>query len=125
MRKLRIAVPTKTHAGLEDIVSEVFGKAKTFTIIDVKDGKVEKTQVIDNPAASFEYGAGPVAAKKMADLKVNSVVSPQLGPGAQSLLEHYKIRHFLIEPNNKVNDSIRETLSKLTSTEAGISSDIK
>ena len=35
MGKLRIAVPTKKHKGLEDIVSEVFGKAKTFTIVDV------------------------------------------------------------------------------------------
>jgi len=53
MRKLKIAFPTKTHAGLEDVVSEVFGKAKTFTIVDIEDGEVKDLQVIDNPAASY------------------------------------------------------------------------
>jgi len=113
MGKLRIVVPTKTHAGLEDVVSEVFGKAKTFTIVDVEDGEIKSVQVIDNPAASYEYGAGPVAVKTLADLKVDSVISGQLGPGASNLLEHYKIRRFSVKPNTKVADSIKEALSKL------------
>ena len=33
---MRIAVPTRAYAGLEDSVSEVFGKTKTFTIVDVE-----------------------------------------------------------------------------------------
>jgi len=113
MGKLRIVVPTKTHAGLEDVVSEVFGKAKTFTIVDVEDGEIKSVQVIDNPAASYEYGAGPVAVKTLADLKANLVISGQLGPGASSLLEHYNIRRFSVKPNTKVTDSIKEALSKL------------
>jgi len=113
MGKLRIVVPTKTHAGLEDVVSEVFGKAKTFTIVDVEDGEIKSVQVIDNPAASYEYGAGPVAVKTLADLKVDSVISGQLGPGASNLLEHYKIKRFSVKPNTKVVDSIKEVLSKL------------
>ena len=112
MGKLRIAVPTKTRAGLEDVVSEVFGKAKTFTVVDVEDGEVKNVQVIDNPAASYEYGAGPVAVKTLADLKVNLVISVELGPGASSLLEHYGINRFSVKPNTKVADSIKEAPSK-------------
>ena len=93
---------------MEDVVSEVFGKAKTFTLVDVEDGEVENVQVIDNPAASYEYGAGPVAVKTLADLKVDSVISGQLGPGASNLLEHYNIRRFSVKPNTKVADSIKE-----------------
>ena len=113
MGKLRIAVPTKTRAGLEDIVSEVFGKAKTFTVVDVENGEVKNVQVINNPAASYEYGAGPVAVKTLADLKVNLVISVELGPGASGLLEHYKISKLSVKPNTKVADSIKEALSKL------------
>lgn len=115
MGKLKIAVPTKTHAGLEDVISEVFGKAKTFTIVDVENGEVKNVQVVDNPAASYEYGAGPVAVKTLADLKVTLVISGQLGPGASSLLEHYGINHFSVQPNIKVADSIKEALSKIES----------
>ena len=54
MRKVRIAVATKGRGGLEDSVSEVFGKAKTLTIIDVENGEVKNVQVVDNPAASYD-----------------------------------------------------------------------
>ena len=113
MGKLRIAVPTKAYAGLEDVVSEVFGKAKTFTIVDVEDDEAKDAQVIDNPAASYEHGAGPVAVKTLADLKVDLVISGELGPGASNLLEHYNIRRFPVKSNTRVLDSIKETLSKL------------
>lgn len=113
MGKLRIAIPTKTHEGLKDVVSEVFGKAKTFTIVDVEDGEVKNVQVIDNPAASYEHGAGPVAVKTLADLKANWVIAGELGPGALSLLEHYNISHFRVKPKTKVPDSIKEALLKL------------
>jgi len=115
MGKLRIAVPTKTRAGLEDVVSEVFGKAKTFTIVDVENGEVKNVQVVDNPAASYKYGAGPVVVKTLADLKVDLVMAVELGPGASSLLEHYGINQFSVQPNIKVADSIKEALSKIES----------
>lgn len=118
MRKLRIAVPTKTHSGLEDVVSEVFGKAKTFTIVEVEDGEVKNVQVIDNPAASYEYGAGPVAVKTLVDLKVNLVMAAEFGPGASSLLEQHDIKKVSVKPNTKVADSIKEALSKLKAEKA-------
>ena len=113
MGKLRIVVPTKTCAGLEDVVSEVFGKAKTFTIVDVEDGEVKDVQVIDNPAASYKYGSGPVAVKALADLEVNLVMATEFGPGASSLLEHHNIQKASIKPNTKVAESVKQTLSKL------------
>ncbi|MDI6704564.1 MAG: NifB/NifX family molybdenum-iron cluster-binding protein [bacterium] len=53
MEKIRMAIPTKAYAGLEDTVSEVFGKAKTFTIVEVENGQIRNVQVIDNPASAF------------------------------------------------------------------------
>jgi predicted Fe-Mo cluster-binding NifX family protein len=113
MGKLKIAVPTKAYAGLDDSVSEVFGKAKTFTIADVENGQVKKVRVIDNPAASYDYGSGPVAVKTLADLKVNCVMVAELGPGAAGLLEHHHIRKVSVKPNTKVADMIKENLTKL------------
>ena len=87
--RLRLAIPTKAHKGLEDVLSEVFGKPKTFTVIDVEDGRIRNVQVIDNPVASYEYGSGPIAVKTLADLKVNCVLIAELGPGASGLLERH------------------------------------
>jgi predicted Fe-Mo cluster-binding NifX family protein len=110
--KTRIAVATNGRRGLEDSVSEVFGKAKTFTIIDLEDGEVKDVQVVDNPAASYRYGSGPVASKTLADLKVNSVMATQFGPGASGLLEHHNIGTISVRRNKKVAACIREALSK-------------
>lgn len=110
---MRIAVPTKSHDGLEDVVSEVFGKAKTFTIVDADDGEVKNVQVVDNPASSYDYGSGPVAVKTLADLKVNLVIAAEVGPGASGLLEHHNIRKTSVKPNTKVADSIKEILVRL------------
>ena len=110
---MRIAVPTKAYAGLEDTVSEVFGKAKTFTIMNVENGQVKKVRVIDNPAASYDYGSGPVAVKALADLKVNFVMAAELGPGASGLLEHHGIRKVSVKPNTKVADAIKENFGRV------------
>jgi predicted Fe-Mo cluster-binding NifX family protein len=113
MVKLKIAVPTKAHTGLEDVVSEVFGKAKTFTIVEVENGQIRNVHVIDNPAASYDYGSGPVAVKTLADLNVDFVLAAELGPGASGLLEHHYIRKVLVKPNTKVSDAVKEALTKL------------
>ena len=113
MVKLKIAVPTKAYAGLEDVVSEVFGKAKTFTIVEVENGQIKNVRVIDNPAASYNYGSGPVAVKTLADLKINYVLASELGPGASGLLEHHHIGRVLVKPNTKVSDAVKEMLTKL------------
>lgn len=113
MGQLRIAVPTKRYDGLENIVSEVFGKAKTFTIVDVENGEVKNVQIVDNPTSSYDYGSGPVAVKTLADLKVNLVVAAELGPGATGLLDHLNIRKISVKPNTRVADVIKEPLVKL------------
>jgi predicted Fe-Mo cluster-binding NifX family protein len=108
-----MAVPTKAHAGLDDVVSEVFGKAKTFTIVDVENGEFVSVQVVDNPAASYDYGSGPIASKTLADLKVTFVVTAELGPGASGLLEQHNVRRLPAEPGMKVAEALDEALKKL------------
>jgi predicted Fe-Mo cluster-binding NifX family protein len=110
---LRIAIPTKRHDGLDDTVSEVFGKAKTFTVVDVEDGEVKNVQIVDNPASSCDYGSGPVAVKTLADLNATLVLVTELGPGASGLLDHFNIKKISVKPKTRVADVIKETLIKL------------
>jgi predicted Fe-Mo cluster-binding NifX family protein len=114
--RLKIAVPTKGSKGLDDVVSEVFAKAKTFTIVEIENGQIKNVQVIDNPAASYEHGSGPVVAKMLADLKVDYVLAVEIGPGALELLEHHRIKRILVKPNTEVSDAIKEALIKLKIT---------
>lgn len=118
MNKFRIAVVTVGYAGLNDIVSPVFGKAKTFTVINLENGKIKNARTIDNPAAAYEQGSGPIASKTLAELKVDMVITSQLGPGASKLLEYHKIDTLIVDHNITVAEAISKALSQLNNKDA-------
>ncbi|MEM2904778.1 MAG: NifB/NifX family molybdenum-iron cluster-binding protein [Candidatus Bathyarchaeia archaeon] len=105
--KLRIAVPTRGDGGLEDTVSEVFGRANTFTIVDVDGERVEAVDVLRNPAASYKYGAGPIVVKMLIDYGVNMVAAGELGPGASGLLEQHNVPIVTVKPGLLVAEAVK------------------
>ena len=105
-------MPTKGNDGLEDVVSDVFGRAKTFTIVDVEDEQIKGDSILENPGVSYKYGAGPIVAKMLVDNGVNMVLAYVLGLGAEGLLKQHKIEHISIKPNIKVETAVREVIRK-------------
>ena len=108
MQNIRVAIPTKGRGGLEDAVSEVFGRAKTFTLVGIEAGVVKNVKVLENPAVSYKHGAGPIVVKMLIDSGVNVVLSGELGPGASALLEQYNIKMINVKPSVSVSDTVRE-----------------
>ena len=109
----RIAVPTRGSGGLEDVVSEVFGRANTFTIIDAEEGEIKGVEVLENPAISYRYGAGPIVVKTLVDAGVNMILATELGPGASAILEQHNIAAITVQPGNSVKGSIEKALDKV------------
>jgi predicted Fe-Mo cluster-binding NifX family protein len=112
-RIFRIAIPTKRQGGLEDVVSDVFGRANTFTIVDVEEGKIKSVKVLENPAVSYGHGAGPIVVKMLIDAEVNMVIAAEFGPGASELLEQHKVIMTQLNADSSVTEAIKEALSKL------------
>jgi predicted Fe-Mo cluster-binding NifX family protein len=110
IKRIKIGIPSQTYAGLEDVVAEVFGKSKTFTIADVEEGRIKNVKVIENPGAAYEYGSGPIAVKTLIDQHVNIVISGELGIGAKGLLDQHNIKHICIEPNTLIKEVLVKTL---------------
>ncbi|MEM2562132.1 MAG: NifB/NifX family molybdenum-iron cluster-binding protein [Candidatus Bathyarchaeia archaeon] len=113
MRRVKVAVPTKGSAGLNDVVSDVFGRAKMFTVVEVENREVVGAQVIENPASSYKHGSGPIVARTLANLGVNFVLAAEIGPGALELLNYHGIKVIMVEPGIRVAEAIRENMSKL------------
>lgn len=111
-KKLRIAVATNGKKGLGDIVSEVFGRANTFTIADIESGEIKLLKILDNPARSYDHGAGPIAVKELVDSKVDLVIAPQLGHGALSILEHHSVAINSAKGGTKVKQAIEDALKE-------------
>ena len=108
----RIAVATEGREGLEDVVSTVFGRANTFTIIDAVEGEIKDVKILENPAISYKHGAGPIVVKMLIDAGVNMILVTELGPGASALLEQHNVAAITVQPSISVRDSIEEVLDK-------------
>ena len=108
---MRIAVASNGKKGLEDIVSDVFGRAKTFTIIDVEDDQVKEVKVIENPGVKYQYGCGPIAVKTLVDLGVNAVIASEFGPSASSILEQHGVKRHRSRSCIRVEEALKEFLT--------------
>jgi predicted Fe-Mo cluster-binding NifX family protein len=91
-------------------VSDVFGRANTFTILEVEKGAIKSVKVLENPAASYGHGAGPIVVKMLTDSEVDIVIAAEFGPGASELLEHNKITMRLAEANIAVAKAIKRSI---------------
>jgi predicted Fe-Mo cluster-binding NifX family protein len=108
--KLRIAVATNEKNGLEDVVSNVFGRAKTFTIVDAEDEKIAGVTILENSTASYHHGAGPIAVKMLVDEGVEVVLANELGIGASELLKQHNITVISVKPSTNVAEAIKKAL---------------
>ena len=109
-QRIRLAVPTKDVGGMETTVSDVFGRAKTFTIIDINGKEIEKVKVIRNSATTFKQGAGPIAVKTLTDEGVNAVVATEFGPGVSTLLELLNVTMVKVKRGISVADTVQQIL---------------
>jgi len=84
-RTLRIAVAGADGEGLSGQVSAHFGRCPTYTVAEVRDGKVVGNEVVVNPHyANHVPGAVP---RFLADLKADVVLAGGMGPRA---IDHFR-----------------------------------
>jgi predicted Fe-Mo cluster-binding NifX family protein len=113
LEKHKIAIPTKGQGGLEDVVSDVFGRANSFTVVDVENNAIKNAKVLKNPAVSYEHGAGPIVVKMLIDSGVNMVIAAEFGPGVSTLLDQHKITKITVHAGSSVSESLKNALSKV------------
>ena len=110
---MKLAVPTRGGKGLEDSISDVFGRSERFTIIEITDGSIVKVEIIDNPAASYKHGAGPIVVKMLTDMGVTAVAAREFGMGVSTLLEHNGIKKFNVKTGITVKEAVQKILEEL------------
>ena len=110
--KFKVVVATQGSKGLKDKVSNVFGRTRTFTIVEVEDGRIKGTKVMNNPAASLEYGVGPIVAEKLAEKKVDVAIAGEFGPGALTLLKMKNIRAIEVKVGTNVCQAVDNVIKE-------------
>ena len=85
---MRIAIPTQGTAGLDDRVEEHFGRARYCTLIDIENGEITDTEVLDVPSA--EHGPGDLP-NWLHSQGADAVLAWGMGPRAVEFFEQLGI----------------------------------
>ena len=104
--RLRVAIACQGRGGLDDLVSPMFGRCPTFTIVDVEEGEIKNVQVIQNQAMYVPHGAGIAAVQTLANLGVRLILAGRFGPWASQATMQFGIQTIAVPPGIKVKDAI-------------------
>lgn len=111
---VRIAFPTG-RGGLNDNIFDRFGRAPTFTIVDVADHEIKNIKIVENPGYKAGSGAGIKAVQKLVEEKVDVIAGPNPGPNAFMALQRSNIKVITIV-GIKVREAIEHVIKQLEIT---------
>lgn len=100
---------TESNGGLDDRISERFGKAPSITIIELSEGSIRNIKVIPNPGVLAKSGSGIKAAQKLAEEQVEAVVAGNFGPNALGILRTLNIEPITFS-GMRVKDAINDVI---------------
>jgi len=83
---MRICVASSGNGGLTDMVSPVFGRCPSITIVDDEDGEIKNVRVIPNQGTYAGSGAGIQAAQIVVNEGCNVLIAGSIGPNSYQVL---------------------------------------
>lgn len=95
----------------QDMDSEIdsrFGRCSFFVLVKVKNGKILETSSIPNSAASQGGGAGVSASEQIADLGAEVLITGNIGPKADQVLNRLEIK--VIKESGKIKEVLNKYL---------------
>lgn len=98
---MKICVPTLGQEGLNDAVCEHFGRAPTFTAVDM-----ETNEVTVMPNISEHMGGVGVPPEHLADKGIHVMLCSGLGPRAVQMFEQFGIEVY-VGASGTVDDAIK------------------
>ncbi|MFP4656487.1 MAG: NifB/NifX family molybdenum-iron cluster-binding protein [Candidatus Woesearchaeota archaeon] len=111
---MRIAI-TADGEKLHSKVDQRFGRCPYFIVLDINGDEVGTFEAIKNEGAIQGHGAGIKAAEQMGELKVDMVITGQLGPNSTSVLEKLGIKVYSASGviTDVLNDFIKNKLKQI------------
>ncbi|PIR05302.1 dinitrogenase iron-molybdenum cofactor [Candidatus Kuenenbacteria bacterium CG11_big_fil_rev_8_21_14_0_20_37_9] len=106
---MKIAI-SSTDKNIESSVSDVFGRCPYFIIAEIQDGKIEKTEVVENASTDQTRGAGISVAQLLAEKNINTVITGSVGPRALDVLKQFNIE--VSSGKGKVKDVIQKFIDR-------------
>jgi predicted Fe-Mo cluster-binding NifX family protein len=81
----RIVIPAEDGNGLNARLSEHFGRAPYFIIVELEDGSVTSVQVVPNESEHF--GGFGLPSDRILQVRPNAIITYGIGPRALSIFQ--------------------------------------
>ncbi len=107
---MKICVASSGSGGLEDTVSQQFGRCPTFTVVEVDGGNITRVYVIPNPGANAASGAGIQAAQTVANEGCNVAIAGAIGPNSAQVLAMAGV-DMRSSPPVRIGDAVQQFLT--------------
>ncbi len=104
---MRIAIALENNNSLESIIAYRFARAPFFAIVDIENSRVVKLEIVANQFGGGARGVGPAVANWLANLGVNIVVGPHVGPNAAAALRGLGIEFRQIGAGTPLREALR------------------
>jgi len=106
----KVAVATAS-GGLDDVVSQMFARSPTFTLVEIRKGKIVDVKVISNKYVNNPSGVAIAVSQMLANLGVNVVIAGNFGPNAYRVLSQLGIKALTVPPGTKVREAVNSVIS--------------
>lgn len=112
-----VAIPSNKPGGLDATISPHFGRCEVFTVVEIKNGKVVGSSIIENRGTHLGFDRTP--AEILASSGVDAVLTQGMGPKAMQLFAQNGIAVYMTSAQT-VREAGRELVedhAKLASLE--------
>lgn len=113
---MRILVATNL-GGLDDMISPVFARCQTFTLVETDGKEIKNVEVIPNQFMNAVHGAGIQVGQYLISQGINVAIAGNFGPNVSSILMQSGIE--TISAQGKVRDVIEKYLNGEISQQTG------
>ena len=96
---MKIAIPIQEGTDLQAQVSQTFGRAPSFLIVDQGTKEFE---IIENTVAQDAHGAGPGAASLLIRHGAKGAIAGRFGPNAFGALQGAGVQMYICGPDTTI-----------------------
>lgn len=106
--RFKAGVASQGSGGLDDMVSPIFGRCPSFTIIEIERKDIKNVKVVPNQFVSAPRGVGIAVVQMLANEGVKFILAGRFGPWASSTSNQFGIQMIMVPPGVRIRDAINQ-----------------
>jgi len=106
----KVGVASQGPGGAEDLVSPMFGRCSTFTVLEIDGKKIKNIRILPNQYVSAPSGVGIAVVQMLANEGVRYILAGRFGPNVSAVAGQLGIQMIMVPPGMKVKDAVEQYL---------------